>query len=161
MLDAGDQAPDFSLPGTTAAHPDEVEEYTLSATLTQHPVLVNFYVFDFHPACRENLCELHDLSWFDLDADISVYGISTDSTYSHGEFARQEGFEYALLSDNDGSVAESYGVLADEQGGHRRTARRAVFVVDQDRTVQYAWVAESPAEQPEWEAIKRAVDALK
>jgi len=161
MLDSGNQAPDFSLPGTAPDSDDDIVEYSLSATLTQRPAVLNFYLFDFHPECRQNVCDLHDLSWFDLDTDVSVYGISTDSAYSHQEFAAQESLEYPLLSDSDSRVAETYGVLADELAGHRHVARRSVFVIDQQRKVRYAWAADSPARQPDWDAVKDAVDRLK
>lgn len=93
MLEIGDTAPDFSLAGTAPEDHDGVVEYGLTATLTQRPALLNFYLFDFHPACRETVCELHDLSWLELDADVAVYGISTDSAYSHTEVARAESLE--------------------------------------------------------------------
>jgi peroxiredoxin len=161
MLDTGDQAPNFSLPGTAPPEYDDIVEYELSRALSEQPVLLNFYLFDFHPACRENVCELHDLSWFDLDANVTVYGISTDSAHSHVEFAKQEALEYPLLSDSDGRVADSYGVLAADLGGHRRVSHRSVFVIDRSGTIQYSWIAQSPPQQPNWTEIKQVVDGLK
>ncbi|WP_018257455.1 redoxin domain-containing protein [Halomicrobium katesii] len=161
MLELGDTAPDFTLQGIRGAESSDIETVTLSERLETGPAVLNFYLFDFHPECRRNVCELHDLAWFDLDEQVHTFGISTDSVFSHGEFARQEGLEYPLLSDNDGSVAESYGILTDERQGHRRVARRAVFVVDQTGSVRYRWVADAPDEQPEWEAIKDVVDDVK
>jgi peroxiredoxin len=159
MLQTGTKAPDFSVPGTD---PDggEPTTYTLSAILEAGPALLNFYLFDFHPACTANVCSLHDLSWFDLDADLSVLGISTDGVFSHGVFAEDEQLDFPLLSDSDGTVAESFDVLYDEVQGHNRVAKRAIFLVDRDRTVRYAWVAERATLQPEWEDVKAAVESL-
>jgi len=161
MLERGAHAPDFVLPGVQLDRSTDIQSFSLSETIEDGPALLNFYLFDFNPACRQHVCELHDLSWFDLDSDITVFGISTDGSFSHREFAQQEGLEYPLLSDTDGSVAESYGVLHDEFRGHRRIARRSVFVVDRDGTIQYSWASAEPDDQPEWDEIKAAVDAVK
>jgi len=138
-----------------------IEQYALGELRETGPVLINFYLFDFNPQCRRNVCDLHDMSWFDLDSDIQVFGISTDSTFSHREFAKQEGLDFPLLSDNDGSIAEAYDVLVDELRGHKRIAQRAVYLIDKSGTVQYSWSADSPDNQPDWQRVKAAVEAVK
>jgi len=160
-LSVGSTAPTFTLPGVRIDDESGIKEYRLATELESHPVLLNFYMFDFHPECTTHLCTLHDLSWFNLDADIGVFGISTDSAFSHRVFARQETLEYPLLSDDGGRTAESYGVLSDGLHGHACVADRAVFVIDRSRTVRYAWVADEPGIQPEWEAIKQAIEETK
>ena len=161
MLTEGATAPGFSLPGVPAERADGIEQYDLAELHMTGPVLLNFYLFDFNPRCRRNVCDLHDMSWFDLDSDIQVFGISTDSTFSHREFATQEGLDFPLLSDNDGSVAEAYDVLLDELHGHKRIAQRAVYLIDESGTVRYSWCANAPDNQPDWEAVKTAVEAVK
>ena len=160
MLENGVQAPEFTLPSTD---PDggTIGQVTLSDILADGPALVNFYVFDFHPACTENVCDLHDLAWFDLDASLSVVGISTDSVFSHRAFASAEEIDVPLLSDSDGSVAAAYGVLYDEFRGHREVAKRAVFLIRPDGTVAYTWHTDDPGEQPDFDAVKRAVESLR
>jgi len=160
MLSAGTTAPDFELPGISTAADEEIGSYRLSDLIADGPVLLNFYLFDFHPACTTNLCDLHDIEWFTLDTDISVLGVSTDRTFSHRAFAEDQSLGFPLLSDSDGSVAEAFGVLYDEYQGHKRIAKRSVFVVDTDRTVRYAWVADDPADGPDWDAVRAAVDDL-
>lgn len=159
MLSTGSDAPDFSLPGTD---PDGTEpsEYSLSAALEKGPVVVTFYLFDFHPACTEHMCDLHDLAWFEFEEDVTVYGISTDRTFSHLAFAESEGLEVNLLSDSDGAVSESYDALYNEFKGHKQIAKRSVYVVDTDGTIAYAWQTEEPQEQPDWGEAKAAVDGL-
>lgn len=160
MVSVGDRAPDFELPGTDPDGDEAVREYRLSEVLDGGPVVVNFYLFDFHPTCTENLCDLHDLSWFEFDEDTTVFGVSADGVYSHGAFADAESIGVPLLSDSDGRVAESYGVLYEELAGHYRIANRSVFVLAPDRTVRYAWVADDPGEHPDWTTVKEAVDEL-
>jgi peroxiredoxin len=69
-----------------------------------------------------------------------VFCISTDRSFSHRAFAETEELAFALLSDSDGSVAESY----EEFNGHKRIAKRSVFVVDTDGTIRYAWSTDDP-----------------
>jgi len=162
MVIEGDTAPDFRLPGTIPSTPGEegVTEYRLADALDGGPVIVSFYVFDFHPACTQHMCSLHDVSWFDIDDSVTVFGVSTDRSFSHQEFAEAEGLSFPLLSDSDGSVAEAYDVLYDELNGHKRVSKRAVFVIDTDQTVRYAWVADNPREQPDWGPVREVVSEL-
>lgn len=159
MLSIGTDAPDFTLPGTDS-NGTEPSEYNLSAALEEGPVVVTFYLFDFHPACTEHMCDLHDLAWFEFEEDITVFGISTDRTFSHQAFAESEDLEVNLLSDSDGAVAESYDALYDEFKGHKQIAKRSIYVVDTDGTIAYAWQTEDPQEQPDWGETKAAVDGL-
>ena len=159
MLSTGTAAPDFTLPGT-GTDGAEPSEYSLSAALEDGPVVVSFYLFDFHPACTEHMCDLHDLAWFDLEEGVTVFGISTDRTFSHQAFAEAESLDVRLLSDSDGTVAENYDALYDEFKGHKRIAKRSVYVVDTDGTIAYAWQTEDPQEQPDWGEAKATLDEL-
>ncbi|MFB6219742.1 MAG: redoxin domain-containing protein [Halobacteriaceae archaeon] len=159
MLTEGDTAPGFTLPGASADD-EEPTRYSLSAALRDGPAVLNFYLFDFHPECTEHMCGLHNLAWFDLADSVTVFGISSDRTFSHRAFAEAEGLAFPLLSDSDGSVAADYGVLYEEFDGHKHIAKRSVFVVDTDRTVRYAWSTDDPAVQPDWSAALDAVEAL-
>jgi peroxiredoxin len=162
MIREGDRAPDFQLPGTTTEPDDEtVTQHRLRDALADGPVVLSFYLFDFHPACTEHMCSLHDLAWLDLDDDVTVFGVSTDKSFSHNAFVDSENLEFRLLSDSDGSVAEEYGVLYDEFNGHKRVAKRCVFVVDTDRTVRYAWVTEDPRTQPDWGPVRQTLADLR
>jgi len=161
MLSEGTTASDFEIPGVHADGGDEaIGTYRLSDRLDDGPVLLNFYLFDFHPECTTHLCDLHDIGWFTFDTDVSVLGISTDRTFSHRAFAEDQDLGFPLLSDSDGAVAESYGVLYDEFRGHKRIAKRSVFVVDTDRRIRYAWAADDPANHPDWDAVRDAVDEI-
>jgi peroxiredoxin len=159
MLSPGSDAPEFTLPGTVPDNP-EPSEYSLSTALSDGPVVLNFYLFDFHPACTEHMCDLHDLAWFDLDENITVFGISTDRTFSHRAFAESEDLEVQLLSDSDGTVSESYDALYEEFKGHKRIAKRSVYVVDTDGTVAYGWQTEDPQAQPDWNETQSVLDRL-
>jgi peroxiredoxin len=154
MLEVGQEAPRFELPGAAAGRIDShsLEEYVTNGWA----VVLVFYPFDFHPDCTDELSVLQDAEGLSLVENTVVLGISTDSVYSHRAFAREFGIDYPLLSDSDGQVAEAYGVLADEFDGHREVPRSAIFVVDPDRQIQYVWRSESADDTPDFDAVEKA-----
>jgi len=156
MLQIGQQAPTFELPGAAGGR---VETHTLEEyTDNGWAVVVVFYPFDFHPSCTSQLCTLRDAESLSLVENTVVLGISTDSAHSHQKFSEEFRVDFPLLADNDGSVAEAYGVLVDEIEGHRNVARSALFVVDPDREVQYAWQSETPDGSPDLAAVEKATN---
>jgi len=157
MIVEGDAAPDFVLPGTDG---DEVREYMVADAARDGPVVLAFYLFDFHPTCTEEICTLQDLGWFTVHPDASVLAVGTDSAFSHQAFAREHGVEFPLLSDSDGAVSERYGVCYDEFQGHRAVPQRAVFVLDEGMRVRYRWVADDPRELPDWDAVQTVLENL-
>lgn len=160
MRSVGDHAPGFTLPGVRGDDEgSQVHPHSLTDALETGPVLLNFYLFDFHPHCTENVCDLQNLAWFDIGGEVSVFAISTDRAFSHRAFATEEGLSVTLLSDSDGSVAKKYDVLYDEYGGHKRIARRSVFLIGENQEIEYAWETEDPAVQPDWTAVKDAIEA--
>ncbi len=158
MLEPGTTAPTFDLP---AAVDGEITTVDLSSLAGTDVLVVAFYPADFSDVCTEELCSLRDFELFDLQKDVRIVAVSTDTAFSHRRFAETYGLDFPLLSDNDGSVAESYGVLFEEAlGGHRRIAQRAVFVLDADRTVQYAWASDDPDEMPDLDPVRAAIEDL-
>ncbi len=125
-LSVGDQAPDFTLPGTGD------EAYTLSS-YRGRPVVLVFYPGDDTPVCTKQLASYtNDIEQFDA-VDAQVLGISPQSVDSHEKFASKLGLRFPLLADTDKKVAALYGTL-----GPMGFPRRSVFVVDGDGVVRYA-----------------------
>jgi Peroxiredoxin len=155
MVDVGDEAPGFELPGTADG---EIGTHRLEDALADGPTVLAFYIFDFHPACTREWCTLRDASWLTLLEDVTVLGIGTDHAFSHRQFADDLDLVTPLLSDSDGTVSERYGVLYDELNGHRRVSKRAVFVISPDGVVRYRWVADDPQEQPNLDSVRQALD---
>jgi peroxiredoxin Q/BCP len=125
-LAVGEQAPDFTLPGTGG------REYSLS-DFAGHPVVLVFYPGDDTPVCTKQLNSYNDeLSEF-TDLDAQVLGISAQDIDSHEAFATKHGFEFPLLADTDKRVAGLYGTL-----GPIGFPRRSIFIVDGEGIVRYA-----------------------
>ncbi len=89
--------------------------------------------------------------------DVAVLGVSRDGPYAQNEFLRwldEPGFRF--FADVDGGVSESLELLADrDHMANVSTPWRSAFVVDADREVRYAFVADdwiSPLPREEIEA---------
>ena len=125
-LGVGDQAPDFTLPGT-GGREDSLSEFR------GQPVVLVFYPGDDTPVCTKQLNTYNDdLEQFS-DMNAQVIGISAQDVGSHDAFASKHGFAFPLLADTDKTVAGLYGTL-----GPIGFPRRSVFILDAEGTVRYA-----------------------
>ena len=128
MPEKGDLAPDFTLP-TLAG------EFHLAQALHEGPVVVAFYAEDSTPACTQELAAFRDEYDTLKEFGARVIAISADSLDSHEKMDRRlSGLPFPLATDEDLSVAKSYGV-ADEAGVR---CHLAVFVVYTDGVVAHA-----------------------
>ncbi|MGY5874933.1 MAG: peroxiredoxin [Candidatus Thorarchaeota archaeon] len=153
-LQIGVKAPDFTLleaPGKTV---------TLSDELEKGPVVLAFYPADFTSVCQEELCRFRDVLADYNELGASVLGISVDGLFSHKAFKEANGIQFPLLSDWDKTVIEAYDVVLPDFVGMKRVAMRAVFVIDIDGLVAYAWVGDSPGDLPPFDAIQQAIQKL-
>jgi peroxiredoxin Q/BCP len=129
MIEVGQDAPDFTLPGIANG---EKRDYTLSEYKGRKVVLA-FYPGDNTPGCTRQMCSYRD-NLADLDATGAVLlGISPQDVASHEAWAEKKGFTFPLLADTDKHVIEAYGVGAPVLG-----VRPSVFVVDAAGKVAFA-----------------------
>ncbi len=84
-----------------------------------------FYPAAASPVCTAQACRFRDLGRSFEALGAQRVGISTDTSDKQTHFAMQRSFDYPLLSDADGSVAQQFGV---NRGGWltRRLRRREI-----------------------------------
>lgn len=152
MISEGDEAPRFELPAVVDG---EHRRVALDEYLGEDVVILAFYPGDFNPACDEE-SDLDELDLFTMQKDVSVLGISADTLYSHAAFAEAYDLHVPLLSDTRREVAREYGVTFEDAVG-QALIERAVFVVDHDGVVRYAWSTQSPLALPDVDAIKDTI----
>lgn len=158
MVHEGDTAPDFTLPGFTN---ETIQTFSLDEPTNQgQAVLLLFFPFDFSPVCTNELCAIRDAEWFELTPELDVWAISGDSAYAHQAFAAEYDLTFPLLSDSQGTVAEAYDVCYDEWGGHEQVPKRAVFLIDTDKTIRYMWQTDDAFEKPDFFPVKEALNKL-
>jgi peroxiredoxin Q/BCP len=124
----GDRVPEFELPDQTGA------SRSLSDLLTDGPIVLFFYPAAMTPGCTKEACHFRDLAGEFAEVGATRVGISTDAVTKQARFADSQRFDYPLLSDADGAVADSFGV---KRGllGKFLPVKRTTFVIDTDRTV--------------------------
>lgn len=150
----GESAPVFSATYGTSDH----ESFDLQEHLRQGPVVLAFFPGAFTPPCTNEMVALqNELEAFDR-ADATVLGISADSPFSQGAFREEHDIEFDLVSDMGREAIQAYDIEIDipELGLHG-VANRAVFVLDDQGTITYRWIADDPTNEPDYEAILNAV----
>jgi len=134
---AGDLVPDFELPD------QDGKPVRLAELLVQGPVVLFFYPAAMTPGCTKEACHFRDLAAEFAAAGAQRVGISADPPAKQREFADRHGFDYPLLSDEDGAIARQFGV---QRGGVVRRlglpVKRQTFVIGTDRRVVAAIASE-------------------
>ena len=125
MLQAGDDAPDFTAKDQTGA------DVKLSDFRGQRVVLY-FYPKDDTPGCTKQACSLRDgFSTFERE-NIVVLGVSMDDENSHRKFISKYELPFTLLADTDHSVADAYGSYGEKNfaGKNYMGVMRKSFLID-------------------------------
>lgn len=133
-LDAGDAAPDFTLPD------HEGEEVSLGDYAGKQ-VVVYFYPRDDTPGCTKEACQFNDnLAAFDK-AKVPILGISADSAEKHRKFREKYGLVITLLTDADHAVGEAFGAWGEKTMYGKKTIGviRSTFLIGADGTIARAW----------------------
>src|SRR3954469_25524524 len=99
-LTTGDVVDDFALPDETGT------SRRLSEFLAHGPVVLFFYPAAMTRGCTAESCHFRDLAAEFTEVGAQRVGISRDSVDKQRQFSELHGFDYPLLSDPDGAVAE-------------------------------------------------------
>nr|WP_255291609.1 redoxin domain-containing protein [Natrinema sp. CBA1119] len=83
-----------------------------------------------------------------------------DSAYSHRAFINEHDLTFPLLSDSLAEVCEEYGVRYDIWEQHQNVSQRALFVIDDTQTVQYAWMTEDALVKPDLSEVQDAMKSV-
>ncbi|MEU8165732.1 peroxiredoxin [Micromonospora sp. NPDC049004] len=124
----GDVVQDFELPDETGT-PRRLSEF-----LATGPVVLFFYPAAMTRGCTAESCHFRDLGAEFTALGASRVGISRDPVAKQAEFSTLHGFDYPLLSDVDGTVAQAFGVKRRVPLGPLST-KRMTFVIGADRRV--------------------------
>jgi peroxiredoxin len=156
MVSDGDTAPTFTATVGTSDH----EPFDLDDHLGDGPVVLAFFPGAFTPPCTNEMVAFQDhLADFEA-AGATILGVSADSPFSQGAFREEHSLEFDLVSDMSGGAIRAYGLEDDIPDlGLHGIANRAVFVLDDEGTVVYAWEAEDPTNEPDYDAVLDAVES--
>ncbi len=132
MLAAGSRAPEFILSNADGG------ETSLSDLLQLGPLILYFYPADFTPGCTKEACSIRDIHNDIQSVGLQVAGISPQDVDSHKRFRDEHRLPFVLLSDPDKIAIKMYEV----NGPLGIGVRRATFLINQDRTIRDAMLAD-------------------
>jgi thioredoxin-dependent peroxiredoxin len=139
MLEAGAQAPDFTLPN------QDGEEVSLS-DFRDRTVVLYFYPKADTPGCTTQACGIRDHAADYEAAGVVVLGVSPDPVERIKKFHAGQGLNFTLLADADHAVCERYGTWVEKKnyGKTYMGVQRATFIVDRDGTLARVFPQVSP-----------------
>ena len=105
LLEAGDPAPDFELPGSDG------RRYRLSDLRGGDAVVIAWFPKAFTPGCTKECESLGSSRGVLGQFKVRYFGANVDTPETNRRFATSLGIEYPVLSDPDRHVARAYGVI--------------------------------------------------
>lgn len=155
QIKVGDKAPNFTLPDT------ELKARSLKEFICQKVVLA-FFVGAFTSVCTKEMCAFRDSMARLTDLKAEVIGISVNDPFSNKAFAEKNKLPFPILSDYNRQVIKMYGVEIPDFGGLNgyTVAKRSIFIIDKNGTVQYVWTTENPDVEPDYTEIETALEKI-
>ena len=134
MLETGDKAPNFNLPvngGGTLSLKD----------LKGKAVVMYFYPKDMTPGCTTQAQDFRDHIKDFQKAGAVVVGVSKDSVKRHDNFVEKQALPFQLISDENGTLCEDFGVWAEKSMYGRKYMGiiRATFIIDAKGVIRHVW----------------------
>jgi peroxiredoxin len=154
-IQVGQKAPDFKLPD------QDKKVYSLSDFKGKNVVLF-FFPLAWTGACTKEMCSIQEdfNSYAKLNA-VPV-GVSVDSIFALKRFKEDYKLnDVILLSDFNKEAIQAYDVVFNNFSvGYNGVAMRSTFVIDKEGIVRFAEVLAAQGDQPNMEAIKKALSEL-
>jgi peroxiredoxin len=127
QLKVGDEAPDFTLPGT------DNKPVKLSDFRGKKNVILAFFPAAFTGGWTKELTAYQSGIGKFTAADTQVLAISTDFVATLNHWSKELGAEFPMLSDYKRVVTKQYGVLGEQSF----LANRTTFLIDLDGKIAY------------------------
>lgn len=134
MLEIGTVAPEFCIPNQ-----DEIE--ICLRDLKGKWIILYFYPRDNTPGCTTQACDftVQEPEFDDLDA--VILGVSPDSPTKHQNFIAKKELGITLLSDEEKTTCEAYGVwqLKQMAGNKYMGVVRTTFIINPEGNIAAIW----------------------
>jgi peroxiredoxin Q/BCP len=134
MLDVGDKAPAFV--GVT----DGCGTLSLK-DLKGKKVVLYFYPKDATPGCTTEAQGFRDAIGDFAKSGAVIVGVSRDSVKRHDNFKAKYDLPFTLISDEDGTICEAYGVWQEKEnyGKTYMGIVRSTFLIDEAGKIAAVW----------------------
>ena len=133
-LKAGDKAPQFSLQ-------DQVDNTVTLSQFNGKKVLVYFYPKAMTPGCNIQAQGLRDSFAQLKDLNVEVLGLSPDAPKRLMKFTEKFELNFTLLSDEDHSVADAFGVWGAKKfmGKEYDGIHRLSFLINENGDIEHVF----------------------
>ena len=133
-LSVGDKAPKFALPASGG------EDISL-AYFKGKTLVLYFYPKDDTAGCTKEAIAFTEHVGALEAAGVSIIGASKDSVSNHDKFIAKHDLGVRLISDEDGTLCEDYGVWVQKSmyGRKYMGIERSTFVIDGNGIIRAAW----------------------
>jgi alkyl hydroperoxide reductase subunit AhpC len=147
------KAPEFELP---AYYQEKTNITVKSSDFAGKWIVLFFYPADFTGICGSEVEAFQkELKLFE-ERKVQVIGCSTDSIYSHQEWAKKlGGIDYYMLSDKHHATSIDYNVFVDEAG----MSLRGTFIIDPEGNLRWYCISDMSIGRST-EEVLRTLDAL-
>ena len=125
-VEAGDRAPDFSLP-------DQTGKTVRLKDFKGTTVVLYFYPKDDTSGCTKEACDFRDADTAIRKTGAVILGVSLDGETAHQKFIAKYKLPFPLLCDEDAKVSKAYAVYKEKNMYGRRYwgIERSTFVIDE------------------------------
>ncbi len=132
MLKVNDVAPDLTMVA------DDGKSYRIS-DFKGKKVILYFYPKDNTPGCTSQACSLNEHLVEIESKDTVVIGVSKDSIKSHLKFREKFGLNFILVSDEDTTIANAYGVWQEKMnyGKKYMGVVRTTFIINESGIITH------------------------
>ena len=133
-LDIGDTFPDMTFAT------DGGGEISTASLRGRNSVLY-FYPKDNTSGCTAEACDFRDAVKDFRTVNATVIGVSKDSVRKHDNFKAKNNLPFTLISDEDGTLCELFGVWQEKKlyGRTYMGVTRSTFLIDEVGVVREAW----------------------
>ncbi len=133
-LGSGQPAPEFQAEASTG-HRVSLKDFRGKW------VILYFYPKNDTPGCTREACGFRDKQAKVTGLNAVVLGCSPDDLKSHDKFISKYNLPYILLSDQDHSIAEAYGVWKEKNMYGRKIMgiERTTFLIDPEGNIARVW----------------------
>ena len=154
-VEVGMAAPDFSLY-------DADRKATSLSDFRGKNVVLAFYPGAFTGVCTTEMCTFRDRMDGLNSLNAQVLGISVDGAFAQKAFSDQNNLNFPLLSDFQREAVNQYDLAIPNFAGMEgyTASKRAVYVVDGEGVVRYAWVGPNPGVEPDYDEVQAELGKL-
>jgi peroxiredoxin len=151
----GDKASGFTLPDTHLK-PRSLKEFLGKKTL------LAFFVGAFTSVCTKEMCAFRDSMARLIDLKAQIVGIAVTDPFSNKAFAEKNRLTFPILSDHNRTVIRNYGIEHPNFAGLTgyTTAKRAIFILDEEGIVRYVWITDNPEVEPNYGEIEAFLERM-